>query len=298
MKSDGLLSLQNLVTIGATAALLAAIGCGDSTSDNAGGNATGGGGEQATGGNVADGGAGGTGGIAATGGGGSDGGAGGVGGSGGSGGGPNLPELEQQVVGTPDWEPVDFHEFSVEVGAQFSNFGNVISGLFPPPNHAPHDDLGVGPGEPHAGPYDDEFATNVAAQGYVDTDTFAQADVLLPNAVMVTWMLVPTASAPTGSSPDFETGPIMPNTIFPMTVTFEVWQDDVMLDGYAFSFDVPPLDDQLDPPFDVEGHSHIPIFNAVVFDGADAVPGTLEMRSTVRDANDEGYDLVMHATAE
>lgn len=222
---------------------------------------------------------------------------GGMGGSGGTGGGPELPTLDSQKVGNPLWEPVDYHQFSVELGDGFANFGTITAALLPPPNHVDHPDLGVGPGAAHAGPYDDEFAAGVLAEGYLDKKSYPQAEGLLPFGVMSVFMIVPSAGAPTGSSPDSASGPIIPNTVFPIVVTVGAYQDDMELDGYGFGFEVPPLDDALDPPFTVDGHSHFPMFNAVVFDGMSAIPGTIETRIQMTDANGDGWNLTYSSNA-
>lgn len=206
-------------------------------------------------------------------------------------------ELGMVAIGSPRWEPVDFHQFSVEMGMMFENFGTVTSGLLPAPDHQDHPDLGVGPGAPHAGPYDGEIGQGVKAQGYEEHTAFPQADGLLPNAIFAAWMMVPSEGSPTGTSPDGAAGPIIPNTVFPIHVKVDAYQDDVLLDGYSFEFDVPALDMALDPPFDVEGHSHFPMFSAVVFDGLAEPTGTLESRISMVDAAGDGWDLTLQSTA-
>lgn len=202
------------------------------------------------------------------------------------------------MVGTPDWEPVGYHQFSVELGDQFANFGDIMTSLLPPPDHAMHPQLGIGPGAAHAGPYDDEFLAGMAAEGYVDGHSYQQSEGLLPFGIMSVFMVVPTAGAPMGSSPDFNSGLIIPNEVFPISVSAGAYQDNVALDGYAYSFDVGPLDDTLDPPFDVDGHSHFPMFDAIVFDGMTTLPGTIETRIEMLDANGEGWSISYTSIAE
>jgi hypothetical protein len=206
-------------------------------------------------------------------------------------------ELGSTKIGAPMWEPVDYHQFSVEVGAMFENFGTVNAGLLPPPNHADHPMLGVGPGEAHAGPYDSELEQGMVAQGYEQHTAFPAAEGLLPNAILSVWMMVPSTGAPTGISPDSDAGPILPNTVFPIHVKVDAYQDDALLDGYSYEFDVPALDMMLDPPFDVEGHSHFPMFSAVVFDGLPEPSGMLETRISMVDAAGDGWDLKFQSIA-
>ncbi len=273
-------------------ALIAAVGCGDSGTGTGGGGSTPGGG-GGDGGTPVVGGNGGDGGTPVVGGSGGD------GGSGGEGGAPAAPDFEAQPVGTPDWEPVDFHMFSVEVGNQFVNLPDIRAGILPEPSHAEHTDLGTGPGAPHAGPYDSEIGDGVAAQGYEEKSTFDSTEGLLPNGIMATFMVVPTDAAPDGSSPDSASGPIIPNTLFPIEVTVSAYQDNVEIDGYGYSFSVWALNDpELEPPFDVDGHSHFPMFMGTVFDGLPVIPGTLESRVSMIDTAGEGWNLSWAATAE
>ena len=69
-------------------------------------------------------------------------------------------------VGTPAWQPLDFHLYTAPVGPapNFPDYFQSLLNVLPEPNHRAHPDLGVGPGDPHAGPYTNEIATGVARQ--------------------------------------------------------------------------------------------------------------------------------------
>jgi hypothetical protein len=219
-------------------------------------------------------------------------------GTGGEGGMSDVPVLEKTKIGDPLWEPVDYHQFAAPVGDMFMDFESTLEGLLPAPNHEPHPDLGIGPGMAHAGPYDGEIAAGVLAHSYVDKTTYTQAEGSLPNAIISAWMLVPSTGALTGASPDGASTPIIPNEIFPINASFDAFESGTLLDGYSYSFDVPALDDQLNPPFTgMDGHSHIPLFNAVVFDGLPTIPGTLETHINLIDAQGNGWHLVLTANA-
>lgn len=209
-----------------------------------------------------------------------------------SSGGMNTPTFKVTKIGAPLWEPVDFHQASVDIGPMFENFQTVLTGVLPPPNHKNHPDLGVGPGDPHAGPYTGELAAGFTAKGYVDQGTFTKLESWLPNGILIAYMVVPSAGAPTGASPDGASTPIIPNSVFPIHVAVAAFQNDVMVPDYDYSFDVPPLDNNLNPPFNVDGHSHFPLFDVTVMDGVPTYPGTLENRVHLEDTNGDGYDLV------
>jgi hypothetical protein len=47
------------------------------------------------------------------------------------------------------------HLFSAPIGTAasgYAEFGETLAALLPPPNHRPHPDLGIGPGDPHSPP--------------------------------------------------------------------------------------------------------------------------------------------------
>jgi hypothetical protein len=160
-------------------------------------------------------------------------------------------------VGNAIWKPVDFHVFTAPASSDEEFFGTNNS-LLPSPKHQPHDDLIVGPGVPHAGPYDTELAQGVAANGYREGPVFSAADFSgAPNGVYFVWMNVPNPGT-TGSSPDFASGPIIPNAIFPLSTVVEIHRNGEVVDGGAF--DASPLDGSLNPPFAVDGYSHAPFF--------------------------------------
>lgn len=201
------------------------------------------------------------------------------------------PTLEKTVVGSPLWEPVDFHQFSAS-----QDYESVVSALLAPPDHTFHPALGIGPGAAHPGPYDTELGQSVAALGYEEHSVFPKEDGLPPKLIYHVWMVVPSEGAPTGKTPDFDSGPMIPNTVFPIHVTVEFYHDDMPIDGYYWEFDVPALNMTLDPPFDVDGHSHFPIFGQTGFSVLPNETGTVETRVSMIDADGNGWDLSMDAS--
>lgn len=210
---------------------------------------------------------------------------------------PLLQGVKITPIGTPTWKPVDFHLFSAPVGTADSGyveFFNTTLSLLPPPNHLPHPALGVGPGAPHQPPYDSEFAANVAALGYQDAVRFNRSQFSNGNGVYLVWMNVPFPGT-TGSSPDFASGPIIPNSLFPIHVS-AVDVHNGKLFSNAADFDTPALD-TIDPPFFVDGHSHFPVFIA---DNADFGPaganllGSYDYRIVMTDSSGNGWLIRAH----
>jgi hypothetical protein len=207
----------------------------------------------------------------------------------------NAAQVTFTPIGNPTWEPVDFHIFSGPIGASpnFPDFIQTTEALLPPPNHRPHPELGVGPGDPHAPPYDQELATGVANLGFADKDFFRVPEFSGGNGVYFIWMLVPRAGAPVGSSPDFASGPIIPNTVAPIELTGTTFRNGVDDFSLPTSFAVPALD-AVTPAFNVQGHSHIPIFFVESFDfGLPGQPptGSFEIRVNLTDQTGNGWNV-------
>ena len=200
-------------------------------------------------------------------------------------------------IGNPTWRPVDFHLFSAPVGTAesgYAEFGETMLALLPPPNHVANPFLGVGPGAPHQPPYDSELAAGVTALGFHEGVQFRTAEFSNGMGVWVVWMNIP-APGITGSSPDFVSGPIIPNSLFPIHDEGNDYHNGAFF-SFMGSFDVPALD-QIG--FNVDGHSHFPVFFA---DNADFGPpganlnGSYQYQFTIVDATGNGWRIEAHFT--
>jgi hypothetical protein len=193
--------------------------------------------------------------------------------------GPASDGVRVTPIGNPTWSPVDFHLFSAPIGtgaSGYEEFLETLLALLPPPNHVFHPDLGVGPGAPHAPPYDSELANSVANLGFREGTRFNLTEEFSNGAgVYLVWMNVPSPGT-TGSSPDFASGAIIPNSLFPIHVTLRNLHSGKVFSGVQ-EFLVPKLDGSLNPPFAVDGHSHFPVFIA---DNADFGPENEQRRGS------------------
>ena len=135
----------------------------------------------------------------------------------------------------------------------------------------------------------------MAAQGFHDEVVFATSDFSGGQGVYLAWMNVPVGPT-TGSSPDFSTGPIIPNTLFPITVVGTDYHNGKKFSDLA-DFTVPPLDQTLSPPFNVDGHSHFPLF---IVDAQDFGPAGAKLRGsyqysiTMTDQSGNGWLVEAH----
>ncbi len=115
-------------------------------------------------------------------------------------------------------------------------------------------------------------------------------------AVIAAWMVIPRGRRNIGSSPDFASGPIIPNSLFPIHVEGVSYRNGKVFDPALVIFDVPALDAALNPPFDVDGHSHFPFFIADNEDfgpGDVELPGTYLYDMTMVDATGDGWSIVV-----
>jgi hypothetical protein len=208
--------------------------------------------------------------------------------------------VQAKPIGDPIWRPTDLNLFTAPIGTAasgYAEFGQTIAAILPEPYHRPHPDLGIGPGDPHPPPYNHEIRRGLQALGLQPGGQFTVEDFSDGNGVWLAYMVIPRSrgTAPEGSSPDFAVGPIIPNSLFPIDVTGFAERF-----GEPFSvladFSVPPLDASLDPPFDVDGHSHFPIFIADNIDfgppGVDPA-GRYEWTIQMVDQTGNGWEITV-----
>ncbi|HRI71994.1 MAG TPA: hypothetical protein PK156_47505, partial [Polyangium sp.] len=178
-----------------------------------------------------------------------------------------------------------------ECGMNYDQLGATSAMILPPPNHQAHPMLGIGPGDAHAGPYDHEFLDGLTKLGFADQTVFDAIEATWPKCIFATWMIVPTAGAPMGSSPDFTSGPIVPNTLFPIHASFQGYLDGTKNPATPYEAEIPALDGSLDPPLTVDGHSHIPWF---LYEDTNTLLeqcGKHEFQGSFKDAMGNGWEF-------
>jgi hypothetical protein len=187
-------------------------------------------------------------------------------------------------VGSPIWKPTDFQLFSAPADPFPTAFNHTIDLLLPV----------EGPGAPtytpHAGPYEDELSTNAAAAGFVNKSVFPKSAITNnPNGVFLAYMMAPDPGV-TGSSRDFASGPVIPNSLFPMTSHAEMWLNGALVETLQ---DGPLNARAADASF--TGASHRAPVQAVWWPWANdpnAGPlGNHELRWTLRDVQGNGWNI-------
>jgi hypothetical protein len=208
--------------------------------------------------------------------------------------------VQAKPIGDPIWKPTDLNLFSAPIGTAasgYAEFAETTAKILPEPYHRPHPDLGIGPGDPHPPPYNHEIRQGLESLGLQRGGQFTVRDFSAGNGIWLAYMVVPRSrgTAPEGSSPDFDLGPIIPNSLFPIAVTGFSERFGERFSVLA-AFSVPPLDASLSPPFHVDGHSHFPIFLADNIDfgppGTDP-SGAYEWTIRMLDQTGHGWEITV-----
>jgi hypothetical protein len=196
-----------------------------------------------------------------------------------------TPAIELTKVGVPIWRPADFQLFTAPAAPFPDAFFDTLDLLLP------LEGPGIPVYTPHSPPYDTELSTNATAAGFVNQSVFPESAITLnPNGVYLAMMWLPDPGI-TGSSRDFASGPVIPNSLFPFTSHAEMWLDGVKVET---------LQDQMvnirDGDMGFDGASHRAPTQVVWYPWADdpnAGPlGSHEIRWSLRDNQGYGWDIV------
>jgi T5SS/PEP-CTERM-associated repeat protein len=182
--------------------------------------------------------------------------------------------VELTRIGNPIWRPTDFHLFTApcEPASAFEATADSIVPINAPPRNPP---------------YDDVLAERIAAAGFQDSSTFVPSDIAgEPSGIYYAFLLIPDPGE-TGSSRDFASGPIIPNRLFPINDNTDILRNGVVVDG--------ELDGQFPRAVGFDGKSHdwaLFCDDAVFFPPGTELPGSYEWRSTLRDREGNGWNVV------
>jgi hypothetical protein len=191
------------------------------------------------------------------------------------------PAVALTQIGSPIWRPVDFQLFTAPAnpGEVFQATVDALLPLEPPQDATTYS-------TPHAPPYDTELSTNAAAAGFVNASVFPREALATdPNELFFGFMLVP-APGVIGSSRDFESGPVIPASLFPFNVSAEVWRNGALS---VELFDDPLPLRPTDQPFG--GASHRSQGSTYFNRGANNL-GNYEFRWSLRDTEGHGWDIL------
>jgi hypothetical protein len=216
-------------------------------------------------------------------------------------GGLNLVTL--QKVGDPAWVPVDVHVFTAPFGTAADNYAEFLQtgqAILPPPYYGLYTGLGIGPGsKKEHPPYTHDMADGIRNAGYQNGPVFGPTQFSNGQGVFFVWMVVPTkGTTNVGSSPDFTSGPIIPNSLFPITFSGVTERNGAVYDPNLGTFSVPAINSSsVVPPINVDGFSHFPVFYADNSDfGPPGTPlqGLYSYKVTMRDALGNGWNIAAY----
>jgi hypothetical protein len=198
-------------------------------------------------------------------------------------------------VGNPTWQPVDVHLFTAPA-EPFGTVGFATADAILAPHFFINSAGVVVPVPPDPGPYTNELAAGLARNGIRDQSTFSPGNLAgTPNGIWLAYMLVPGPGSPTGSSPDFASGPIIPEGTFPIVAT-----EEVLRNGFHFDSGTVTTRALSTLGFTVDGSSHRPQLIETDLPTADnplgltvnQLAGHFQFDVELRDAQGNGFDIV------
>lgn len=226
----------------------------------------------------------------------SEGGAGGEGGAAEPATGPlaHCQGCKRTKIGKPIWEISGVVVLAGDVGTTTADPMIAFLENWTGPNHKwwGDPDFLIGPAKVHAGPYNDELYTLAKAKNLSLKQTFSKAEFHGPKGVWVAFNIVPGDGAPTGSSFESASGPILPKAIFPLTEDGDTYRNGELYDPFfdgSFSGQ-----HNLHPPIDKDGASHLFwFFGEDDFFGPENTPadGSYEFDLKITDVTGRGWNL-------
>ena len=187
-------------------------------------------------------------------------------------------------VGSPIWRPADFQMFTAPAEPFPDAFFDTLDSLLP------LEGPGVATYTPHAGPYATELSTNAAAAGLVNRTIFPRNAITLnPNGVYLAMMWLPDPGI-VGSSRDFASGPVIPNSLFPFTTHSDIFRNGAKVENLQDgTLNIRAGD------MGFVGASHRAPSQVVWHPWADdptaGAIGNYEIRWALRDVQDHGWDI-------
>jgi hypothetical protein len=200
-------------------------------------------------------------------------------------------------IGCPTWEPAGAVAMAGTVG---SGTVAILDAWLTPllaPNHR-FQQVYLVPAAAHAGPYDEEPYAMATAANVTIKQSFSVAEYTAPMGVVFLVNLVPSAGAPTGSSFDFASGPIIPKNAFPITISGMFLRDGIDYDPFSdirfYGFD------EINPPIDGagDGPSHYVLHFGESSAAVPAVPaaGSYELQVRALDTRGNGWVMAIPFT--
>jgi len=204
--------------------------------------------------------------------------------------------MKLQKIGKPNWEPVCAHMFAGQCGGKadgYSKAPETVLKVTPKHQHFKTQNV-IGPKISHKGDYSTELSGGIAAAGLTSKRVFKAAELKAPSCLFAMLMLVPDQSAPSGSSPDYTSGLVLPASAFPLLLDGNLLANGKLV---ATSFDsLYPALSKLTPPVNGSSYSHVPLsffFN----DGfVPAAAGSYQLRLKITDAGKNGWNVIIQFT--
>jgi hypothetical protein len=203
--------------------------------------------------------------------------------------------VESQAQGAPRWSPAGFQQFSAPMGSKSDSLkyaqATILSALgYPKHVYDPIAQI-MAPGTPHA-PHEQEVAESVMAAGWTSTGTLPALDFAAPGGLFLIFLLFPNANAPIGATPDYASGKVLPDSLFPISIDADALYGNVIF--YTALDSKYPALGSIQPDSGLAGYSHIPLVFALNSDNVIPATGFYRWRIRVIDATGSGWTIVVH----
>jgi hypothetical protein len=195
-------------------------------------------------------------------------------------------------VGAPTWRPVDFQNFAAPFVSSSTGFDGsraTLDSVFGT-LHVFSGGVYV-PGTPHAPPYDGELERGVKNAGFVNTAELPSVDLKAPSGLYLAFFLVPDVGAAVGRSPDYASGPILPDSLFPISIQGDLYQENSVANP-NFDSGYPPLS-MLMPSASFDGYSHLPLIFATNMEFSAPPAADYSWRFELRDTTGAGWSITL-----
>lgn len=208
--------------------------------------------------------------------------------------------------GNPSWEPKGAIILLASVGTRGP--GATIFpwlSMFLAPNHRWYMGVNVfGPSiNQHPPPYDEEMydLSQVGLRPKTPKQVFSVAEYSAPSGIVLLFNLVPSSNAPMGLASEFDSGPIIPNDLFPLLINFDVYRDGLpeISEGDSYYPDYNSLGEPVrEDGMPVDGASHVMMEFSVNDTFTSPGPGTFEYNVTITDHGGGGWEIIVPYTVE
>jgi hypothetical protein len=151
----------------------------------------------------------------------------------------------------------------------------------------------------HQPPYELEMLTRASEflpRALVHRQAFTAREYTTPSGIMLLFNLIPTGEGPTGPAVEFDSGPIIPNELFPLGLNVDIFYGEQVVfssgDSSYPGYDM--ITEELrEDGLEVYGASHVMMMYPANDTYTGLLTGNFEYRITITDSDSYGWNVVV-----